>query len=525
VSDFGLAHLQGISDLTLAGDMLGTLHYMSPEQAAGGRSLDPGTDIYSLGATLYELLTARPPFSATNRQELLRQIAFDQPPRLTRSNAETPRDLETIVQKAMAKEPAHRYASAGDFAEDLRRFLANQPILARRPGFTEKAARWAQRRHRSIAAGALLLVLIAVALLGGVMALWREQRRTKVALSTAQNARNREREALYFTFTASDQTASRVLDLMSASDPKLNDRDRQFCQGAMEYYQQMVDRYRADPEMCRITAAAYHRVGFIGMLLDKPDAEQAYHRSLALYESMLAGSPRDLELRNGLVYLLIDQSLLLQKARRLPEAVECLHRAVQLQQRLAQDFPEVTSLLSHLLFRQVELLKLLEDMGRVHEADEMRHQLGENYMAALRSEIGDLKTWNNLAWTLVCRPGTSLKDARLAVNLAGHAVNHALENGAYWNTLGVAQYRAGNFAGAAEALDRSIQLRSGGDPEDWLFLAMVRYSQGQPDTARRWFDRSRRWIEARPPASLPGELPGFQAEAARVLKLDRSPFK
>jgi tetratricopeptide (TPR) repeat protein len=315
--------------------------------------------------------------------------------------------------------------------------------------------------------------------------------------------------------------ADRVFTLVSTSDSRLNERDRQFCQGAMEYYQQMVNRYRADPEMCRITAAAYHRVGFIGMLLDRPDAEQAYHTALALYESMLATSPRDLELGNGMVYLLTDQLLLLRKSRRLPEAVGCLRRVVLLQQRLAEDFPGVMSLSTHLLFRQVELMKLLEHIGQIHEADEVRHQLWDNCTAVLKSEAGDFNTWNNLAWTLASRPGTSLKDASLAVKLAGQAVNHAVENGEYWNTLGIARYRAGDFAGAAEALERSMQLRSGGDPNDWLFLAMVRYSQGQPGTARRWFDRSRRWLEARPVDSLTEELPHFQAEAVRLLKLDR----
>ena len=97
VADFGLARFQGAGDLTQSGDLLGTLRYMSPEQAAGGRILDPRTDVYSLGATLYELLTARPAFDGADRQELLRQITHVEPPPPRKLDPAIPHDLETIV--------------------------------------------------------------------------------------------------------------------------------------------------------------------------------------------------------------------------------------------------------------------------------------------------------------------------------------------------------------------------------------------------------------------------------------------
>src|SRR5205807_3336350 len=143
---------QSQAGLTMTGDLVGTLRYMSPEQALAKRVIvDHRTDVYSLGATLYELLALEPAFSGHDRQELLRQIAFEEPKPPRRLNRAIPIGLETILLKAMAKEPSGRYATAQEMADDLRRFLADEPVLARRPTFLQKAAKWS-RRHRALVA-------------------------------------------------------------------------------------------------------------------------------------------------------------------------------------------------------------------------------------------------------------------------------------------------------------------------------------------------------------------------------------
>ena len=159
VADFGLARFGADSDLTRTGDLLGTLRYMSPEQAMARRVVvDHRTDIYSLGATLYELLTARPAFDGHDRQELLRRIADEDPTPPRQLDPAIPRDLETIVLKAMAKEPEGRYATAQELADDLRRFLADEPIRARRPGPAERLAKWARRHRVALASATAALV-------------------------------------------------------------------------------------------------------------------------------------------------------------------------------------------------------------------------------------------------------------------------------------------------------------------------------------------------------------------------------
>ena len=129
IADFGLARVRGDSDLTATGDVIGTMRYLSPEQAQGRRgAVDGRSDVYSLGATLYELLTLRQVFDGDDRAELLRRIIAEEPGSPRRLDPAIPLDLETIVLKALAKEPAERYATAGDLADDLTRFLAGQPI-------------------------------------------------------------------------------------------------------------------------------------------------------------------------------------------------------------------------------------------------------------------------------------------------------------------------------------------------------------------------------------------------------------
>src|SRR5262249_49998745 len=152
------------------GDILGTLRYMSPEQALAKRVvIDGRTDIYSLGATLYELLTLRPVFDGADRNEVLRKIAQDEPTPLRKLNAAAPPNLETIVHKTLSKEPSDRYATARDLADDLGRFLDARPITARPPGWLERSSKWTRRNRAVVVPAALFVVLALVALSGGLI--------------------------------------------------------------------------------------------------------------------------------------------------------------------------------------------------------------------------------------------------------------------------------------------------------------------------------------------------------------------
>src|SRR5690606_23678131 len=147
--DFGLADLESEASLTLTREFVGTPSYVSPEQIGGGAErVDARTDVHSLGVTLYELLTLRLPFRGRTTQQVLRGIQTREPPRPRRLNPLVPRDLETVCLTAMEKAKVRRYASAADFAADLRRFLEGRPVAARPVGVLTRGLRFV-RRHRA----------------------------------------------------------------------------------------------------------------------------------------------------------------------------------------------------------------------------------------------------------------------------------------------------------------------------------------------------------------------------------------
>ncbi len=160
VTDFGLARIESDAAMTMTGDILGTLRYMSPEQAMGKWPLiDHRTDIYSLGATLYELLTLSHAATGDDRSEIIQSIANSEvrPPR--RLDENIPADLETITLTALAKHPSERYPTAKQFGEDLRNFLNDKPIVAKRPDWATRLFKWS-RRHRSLVTATALFTVV-----------------------------------------------------------------------------------------------------------------------------------------------------------------------------------------------------------------------------------------------------------------------------------------------------------------------------------------------------------------------------
>ena len=196
VTDFGLAKEEG-TNLTEAGDVVGTLRYLAPERFNGVS--DVRGDVYSLGLTLYEMLSLQPAFNEGERGRLIRRIAHEDPPALRKFDRRTPRDLETIVLKAIAKDPKRRYQTAQELAEDLRLFQADRPIMARRVRSLERAWRWMRRNPgwaATLAAAILFLVIIAI---GGII----QNINLQAALTSAQQAQREKTDKLWRSYVES----------------------------------------------------------------------------------------------------------------------------------------------------------------------------------------------------------------------------------------------------------------------------------------------------------------------------------
>ncbi len=190
VADFGLAKAADAEDITHSGDIVGTVRYMAPERFQG--KCDARSDVYALGLSLYELLALRPAFAAADRHELMHRVMSEEPERLRSLVPHLPRDLETVVHKAIDRDPVRRYPTAAALAEDLQRFLEDKPIKARRITPAEQAWRWAKRNRAvaSLAAGLLL------ALLGGLVAVSWQWRQAVANLDAAKAANGKAHGAV-----------------------------------------------------------------------------------------------------------------------------------------------------------------------------------------------------------------------------------------------------------------------------------------------------------------------------------------
>jgi serine/threonine protein kinase len=241
VTDFGLALFRADAGLTGTGDILGTLRYMSPEQVAGDRVLlDHRTDVYSLGASLYELLTLRPACAGPDPGRLIESIRLDEPRPPRGLDRSIPVELETIVLKAMAKLPAERYPRARALADDLERFLKDRPIQARRPGLTDRLRKWA-RRHPSVVWSTMVLLVCAVlGLLLNNRLVHRERLQTELRARSAEERLQKARAAVDLLI--------RVAEEELADAPHTLTLHRRLLEAALDYYQEFIDENPDDPK-------------------------------------------------------------------------------------------------------------------------------------------------------------------------------------------------------------------------------------------------------------------------------------
>jgi len=287
ITDFGLAkQIDANSSQTKAGEIMGTPSYMAPEQAAGKADIGPSADTYALGAILYELLTGRPPFRAATTLDTIMQVLEEEPVLPSQLQKLVPRDVETICLKCLAKTPAKRYASSADLADDLQRYLNDEPILARPASVAERVWKWSKRRPT--AAALLVVSLFALlAFIGGIIyfnQIVRGERDIAVeAKKDAQEQRDEARTAKKQADAKANET-QRTLDIFAVNTGLQHIENNELYRGLLWCAKPLQETgpYRQPEALLR------DRLGLYLHFANRPTLEQL-RRPLALW---LAGVRR-----------------------------------------------------------------------------------------------------------------------------------------------------------------------------------------------------------------------------------------
>jgi serine/threonine protein kinase/Flp pilus assembly protein TadD len=534
VTDFGLATTQTETNLTMSGDLLGTLRYMSPEEVEAKHGVvDHRTDIYSLGVTLYELLTLQAAFPGTDRQQVMRQIVEQDPRPPRQLNTAVPTDLETIILKAIAKEPKGRYATAGEFAEDLRRFLEDKPIGARRPSLVERVAKWS-RRHRPVVWSAAAVLMMAVVAL---------------AVSTALVGRAYQREAV--------QRARAEANLQLVYKEWIGLLDRVYTRtGELEQTVASWDEaIRLNPEspLCyRFRGWAHLKNGDLdravadqtaALRLDPTDGmsykSRAYayleigdlDKSIADYSEAARLDPNDFTAYAWRAYLRSLQG-------DFDNAIADCNTAIRIDSKLQNGSIHTWRGLFYMSKGDVDraiadydkAVELVPDYTFTYCCRALARVQGGQVEDALRDlsrtdEIHprDFIDLHVVSWFLATCPDPRLRRPDRALELAEEAMKLRPKTGFVWVALGVAQYRVGNLDAALAALERTAQLQSRFliDTAGWFFLAMVHEKLGHDKEARSAYDHAVRQMEQACPNEE--ELRRFQKEAAELLGIEHTP--
>lgn len=411
VTDFGLAkRVEVDSELTQSGAILGSPSHMAPEQASGRRGeITTATDVYGLGAVLYSLLAGRPPFRGDSVQETIDQVRDRAPEPLSGINRLVDRDLQTICLKCLEKEPPRRYDSAEALAEDLERWLAGASIQARPVGWGEHLWNWCRRNP--VVAGltssvTLLLILVLVGLPIGMVLIARQ--RDEARLRTHQ-----ARQAV-------DKMYTQVAERWLADQPQLEPVQREFLEGALQFYEEFARAQGTDPAMRQEAGMAFSRMGAIQYKLGQFDkaetnlrraidlqerltaefptqstcwrdlatsfyslgrlcedtgsrreAERVHRRALAIRERLVAHAPAAAELRHDLGMSSNSLGRYLLDEKRLQEAEPPLLRALTFREGLAAEFPWVSDYRRYVAGSCLNLGSVRKGTGRLGEAEQL----------------------------------------------------------------------------------------------------------------------------------------------------------
>ena len=377
VTDFGLAKRQDVdSDLTATGQMLGTPSYMPPEQAAGKvDEVGPRSDVYSLGAILYCLLTGRPPFQAATAIETLGQVQNREPLAPRQLNPAVDVELETICLKCLEKEPSRRYQTAQQLVDELRRFLHHEPIMARPLGRTQRAWRWCRRNPGSASWIAIFLTTLMIGA-GGIFSQWRRaEHEAQLAREAAVNATNAADNA----GVAADRMLEVIdewIEQISESDNKIKTRINDVLTVYKRSLAEESDDAAARSKMAktqRQVANVYRKLGEFGL------ASQHYNNAIVSFQRLVADETASLDHRHELAnsyYWLAETH---RQADRPQDAADEYGKAIGILERLTLDSPAMVASQFH-----HDLARASYGMGLAQFTMDRYDEAKANYKVAIR---------------------------------------------------------------------------------------------------------------------------------------------
>lgn len=405
ITDFGLAQLQRDTGVTMSGDLVGTLRYMSPEQASGKRGvIDEGTDIYSLCATLYELLTLCPCFPGDDRQALLRQIEQLDPPPPAAINPAIPADLQTIILKGLTKHRAERYATAADLAADLRCYLECCPISAKPPSYVQRLQKWAARHHTLvISAGVCTLLLLAASIISNLVIGHQRNRATQMAEEAQQQALRAEAN-LQLALLGVNEIMDRLANEKLKDVPQLHTVRAETTERAVQLLEQIASHNIHHVGIRGEIARAHVQLGHLRASEGRHDeGEHAFREAISIYDELIAIEPDESAHRLGIAAALDHLGDHLRNTSRTQDARTVYYRAMHhLQHQLAgQSLPPAEQVSAERMLAEVHCavgLTLTDDSCFAEAEAEYQNAL--NIYSRMRHQEGDFEIQKGLAVTL-----------------------------------------------------------------------------------------------------------------------------
>jgi tetratricopeptide (TPR) repeat protein/tRNA A-37 threonylcarbamoyl transferase component Bud32 len=338
ITDFGLAKKLDGTGPTASGALLGTPSYMAPEQTGHqSQAIGPATDVYALGAILYELLTGRPPFKGATPMDTVLQVVSEELVPPGRLQPKMPCDLETICLKCLEKEPAKRYTTAQDLADDLHRFLQGEPIRARPISTWESGVKWVRRRP---ALAALIAVSGLAVLSLAVGTVW-HQARLSAALRAAEEQRDKAQDHFQLARNAVDEMLTEVGAEWLRDIPETEPVRQALLQKALVFYQKFLQEQGGNPEIQRQAGKAYRRVGDIEQLLGHhTEAEKAHHQSIETLAHLVEDFPGGADYAWDLAASHQHLGRLYNSAGQLQQAETAFRQALEIAEKQVRENPE-----------------------------------------------------------------------------------------------------------------------------------------------------------------------------------------